>query len=225
MAAGIGTLALAVFGGWFVLFVSVGLMREASQRLPRVGNPALELALEADFRQLDFTRGASQLTSLSEAYQSLTEVIHLRLNVGELAFDRYMKAAESVYQASMQNLQEAVIALRSVSAIDPDHVEGRLTEIAATTPRSDASPTEAALASRIALRGRQLHRVEDLMAMNEESLTALGTTASALADTRTGAREMPLDARAAIDHLESLARRTNQYAAAGSRDASGRQPE
>ncbi len=222
-AVGIGSLAALAFGAWYGLFVLSGLVtREDMRWLSRVVDPEHERSIESDFRELDFERGVTQLGQVRDAFSGLARVIHARLNPGELTFDRYMQAAEGVYRASIQNLDEALIALRSVSAIDPLYVEGRLAELDEGAGDRSASGTEVALNTRIELRDRQLRRVDELLALNEESLTALGTTASALADTNTGAKGAPIDARAAIEDLETLARRAGQYAASGT---AGREKE
>ena len=72
-----------------------------------------------DFNALGFKEGVEQVRMLRQKYQNLAEVLRRRLDAGELTYRRYLGMAEGVYLASVENLQDVAISLRSISTIDP----------------------------------------------------------------------------------------------------------
>lgn len=169
--------------------------------------------LAADLQALGSSRGVDQLRKLRQKLDDLTEVLKLRLNDGELTFGRYLTTAERVYLSAVDNLRDVVVALRSVSAIEPAYIDARLRELRGIREPSDEHRREvASLEQRGSLREQQMRKVGELLAQNEMAMTGLVNTAAALADTKTGKGRALIDAEAAMAELEMLAKRAGKYA-------------
>lgn len=207
------TLAVLMLAAWFVIFALLGLLagRRASTAL-REEQFHREQALGTALEKLSFERGKTQLHSLRNAFDSLMSVIQLRFSAGELAFGRYSKAAQTVHEASVQNLEEVRVALESVSAVRPADIEKQRGSPDSPDGAAPSDATDSPLLTRLALREHQEQRIETLLAANEAVLTAITNTASALASTQTGSRATPVAARAAITQLERLAQGASRYA-------------
>jgi hypothetical protein len=213
-ALGLGALSLVA---WPLLFVRTETFTKRLYRLPDELKAAQQeklRTLEGDFEELAFEQGAAQLRLLRDKIDNLTEVLKRRLNAGELTYGRYLAMAEQVYLSALDNLHEAAVALRSVSTIDSDYIQARLSELRDTRdPSSDQEREFTALRSRSALFDEQKQRVDRLIAQNESAMTVLDQTATALAETRTEKGHASMDAESAMVELEALAKRVGKYAA------------
>jgi hypothetical protein len=169
-----------------------------------------ELAkLTAEFDELDDPRPAKQLAAIREKRDNLAEVLERRMDAGELTFARYVTTTQQVYLSALDNLHEVAVALKSVSAIDFEYIESRLTQLDDVT--GEASDRErSSLESRRDLRLDQEKKIVELLAQNEAGMTAIDRTATALADAPIG--RTPEDAEAAMAALTELAERASKYA-------------
>lgn len=168
--------------------------------------------LEAELSELEDPRPARQLQAIQEKRDNLTEVLKRRLDAGELTYARYLTTAQQVYIAALDNLHEVGVAMRSISAIDDDYINGRLEELDAAGETNEPSDERerVSLEDRRALRVTQGKRIATLLAQNESAMTGLDKTATALADAPIGRR--PENAEAAMAALEELAERASKYA-------------
>jgi hypothetical protein len=170
--------------------------------------------LADDFDELAFDKGGAQLRLLRDKLESLTQVLKRRLDSGEMTYGRYLGMAQEVYGATLDNLHEVAVALRSVSTIEPDYLHSRLDELGRAGKRSADHDREfMALQERRQLLESTEKRVAQLMAQNESALTVIDQTSAALAATRTDQGHATLDAETAMTELERLAERAGKYAA------------
>jgi hypothetical protein len=131
-----------------------------------------------------------------------------------MTYGRYLGMAQEVYGATLDNLHEVAVALRSVSTIEPDYLHSRLDELGRAGKRSADHDREfMALQERRQLLESTEKRVAQLMAQNESALTVIDQTSAALAATRTDQGHATLDAETAMTELERLAERAGKYAA------------
>jgi hypothetical protein len=212
-ALALGLVSLAL---WPVVFVRSESFARQSLRLPEDFEAKQQDKLKiltSDFQELEFEQGSAQLRLLRDKLDNLAEVLKRRLNAGELTYGRYLGMAEQVYLSALDNLQESAVALRSVSTIDPDYIQGRLAELRKTgKPTGDQEREYTALQNRSDLFQKQRQRVDRLIAQNEAALTVLDKTATALAETKMAKGHAAMDAEAAMAELELLAKRTGRYA-------------
>ena len=71
-------------------------------------------------------QGAEQFKRMQEKYQNVRELLEQKLSSGELAFGRFIGAAEQVYLSTLDNLKQAVTIMRSAGSIDPVYINERL---------------------------------------------------------------------------------------------------
>lgn len=217
MSAVVLALGLALLGLWFPILrksdafattMYQWIEAEAEAQRARLAE------LEADFRELDFAQGTSQINLLRDKLGSLTEILKRRLDSGEMTFGRYLGMAQEVHGAALDNLHDVAVALRSASTIDADYIRNRLQELDREKNQTEVHEREyKALHGRSALLEDQTKRVGQLMAQNESAMTVIDQTAAALAATRTSQGHAKLDAETAMTELEQLAARAGKYAA------------
>ncbi len=164
-----------------------------------------------DFDALGFREGVEQVRMLCKKYRNLAEVLRRKLDSGELTYRRYLAMAEGVYLASVENLQDVAISLRSVSTIDPTALQLKIEDL---KKEMDFPVPEAihAIEDRRRLYEEQRQRIAKLLAQTEAAMTALDHTAAALARTRTSKGLTEVGIEDAMKDLEELAGRVGKYA-------------
>lgn len=170
-------------------------------------------SLEIDLEALGATQGVEQIHKLEQSLDTMTDVLKLKLNSGELAYGRYLGTAQQVYHAAIDNLQNVVIALTSVKNVDREYVQRRLRDLEKIKDCSEEQKKETtSLAQRLSLLDRQLQKSSDMLSQNESAMTVLVNASTALADTNTGKTRTSVDAETAMAELEMLAKRAGKYA-------------
>ncbi|MGA9279192.1 hypothetical protein [Ilumatobacter sp.] len=206
-------LAVGSIVAWPLTMTTTGKLAELQFAIPRVEevDPAELAALAAELARLDDTQPAEQLAALQQKRGSLIAVLEHRLDSGELTYSRYLATSQQVYNSALDNLHEVAVASESISSIDEQYVQRRLSELADDHSDAESADRErTTLERRLALRDTQRRKIARLMAQNEAALTSLDRTTTALADVPIGKR--PEDADAAMAALEELADRAGQYA-------------
>ncbi len=203
---GLGALALA---GWPIVLSATGTV--ARLQLAHRPEESIDLArLTKELAALEDPRPARQLKAIEEKRQGLVDVLSHRLDAGEMTYARYLSSVEAVHLSVIANLEEVVVAFRSVAAIDDEYVDTRLAEIGEGD--DDATRRErVSLEDRRGLQDAQERKIADLLAQNEAAMTAIDRTTAALADAPIG--RAPQDAEAAMTALEEMAARAQKYAA------------
>jgi hypothetical protein len=211
---GSAVLAAVVFGLWPTFYMRTEQYVRAVYGLseqPEGGEAQSVTQLLEDFNALGFNEGVEQVRMLRQKYQNLAEVLRRRLDSGELTYRRYLGMAEGVYLASVENLQDVAISLRSISTIDPAALRLRIQDL---KKEKDFTVPEAiqAIEDRSSLYAEQRQRIARLLGQTEAAMTALDHTAAALARTRTAKGLTDLGIEQAMKDLEELAGRVGKYA-------------
>ena len=203
-----GIIAVVV---WPITMSATGTLTRLQFEVPKLSDAdsGQMAALEQALGDLDDVRPVYQMRALREKRNNLVDVLNSRLDSGELTYARYLSTAQQVYQSALDNLREVAIALRTISTIDRDYIENRLSEVSDSNVDS-AVRERTSLEGRLALLTSQEDKVSNMLAQNEAAMTAMDTTATALADAPIG--RTPADAEAAMAELEDLAARAMKYA-------------
>jgi len=207
-------LGIVVFLSWPLIYTKTEefakLMYDVSDTVTANSKEHLE-TLITELEALGSKQGLQQASQLQKKFDNLVDVLKRRLNVNETTYRRYAGMAEQVYLASLDNLNEASICLRSVSAIDSEELKKRMTELQGCESEKERQELEA-LNQRLGLLEDQNSRAASLLAQNETAMTLLDKTAGILADTKTEKGQASVDAETAMMELERIAKQTNKYA-------------
>ncbi len=163
--------------------------------------------LEREFEELREPTGLRQIAQLEEKFQNFERVLDRQLHEGELTHTRYLTIAEQVFLGGLDNLKAAALALRSISAIDPERIKEALQKAHATPGNTAVSELE----TRLDLRTRQLQQVSDLLAQNETAMTHLDHVTAKLANIKTTQGHGVMDMEEAMGELRDLIARTDRY--------------
>jgi len=176
------------------------------QREERIGKTQARLNLA------DSEQAQSQFKRLRDKFETFKQLLDGKLNPGELTHTRYLGMGEQLYLAVLDNLDHVADILQSLGAIDGEFIEQRLEQLEEDTQPDDVTSGEmTALKERETLFNNQNDRVAQLLAENEQAMTKLDTTLSAISDMTTGGQHASLDLETAMEELQRLAENAHAY--------------
>ncbi len=168
--------------------------------------------LKRDLTRINAQEGLNQLTRLQDKYTVFQELLRGKLNKNELTYNRYLGMTEQVYLAGLDNLNSIAAIMKSISAMDTAHIQGRSRELEQVTNPNTAEKKElTALQARDHLRLSQQQKVRTLLSQNEEAMTTMDKLMAALAEMDSGLSRATMDMESAMQELERLTLRAKKY--------------
>jgi len=165
--------------------------------------------LEGDLKKLKCRQGYDQVSQFEEKFQNLLKVLERVLSSTELTFGRYKVTAEQVYNSGLENLDRVVTILTNINDIDREELGERIQTLQSLTARRKSEETTlTALKERARLYDESQDEVGNLLAQNEQALTAIdaaGMAAGSIRGTKSAAASGNLDG--AMGDLVSLIER------------------
>jgi hypothetical protein len=155
-------------------------------------------------------QGLEQFERMRAKFDKLGTLLATKFSQGELSYGRFLGAAEQVYLGGLDNLQRVAALLESVGGIDLAYIDKQLASIKEPINEADRKERET-LIRRSKLRCEQLERVDELLAANEEAMTALEETVVAVAAMSTDTALAQGDFETAIAQLQQVAARARHY--------------
>jgi hypothetical protein len=141
----------------------------------------MELALtelKVELIKFDCTEGAQQIVALKDKFDSLVSVLQKKLDPSSLAYSRFLGMAEQVYKNGLDNLQQIVAYLDSISPVDPGEITvklNKLKEINSSDPKIIEEIT--ALSDTLKMRDDRLLIIDKLLHENVKAMARLDQTA------------------------------------------------
>ncbi len=158
------------------------------------------------------SEGAQQIDKLREKFEILDELLRGKLDEGELTYCRYIGIAQQVYFSGIDNLQDISESLKSIRAIDPDHIKNQLEKLQKIkTPDESVLQGIKDLEIRQKLREDQLNKVKQLLRQNEMAMTQLDKTTIAIAEMDTVKGQADVDMETAMAELSNITERAKEY--------------
>jgi len=166
--------------------------------------------LSNEFFELDNSTGTKQLELFEGKFQTFVKVLERKFNREEFTFNRYRTIAEQVYLGGIDELNRAVVALRSIESIDTEYLRDKLASYEDITIGTEAK-ARAAVEERLALHKNQLQRVENIFHENEVAMTSLDKVSAKISSIDTQPGQSSIDYDQAMDELHRLIKRADIY--------------
>lgn len=147
---------------------------------------------------VDCPQGYRQVGDLREKFQNLRVVLERSLNRGELTFSRYLGTAEQINLGMLGNLNKVVNLLISIRDIDIEDLESRIQNLESSSSRDRELN---ALRARKQIYDDARSEVNDLLAQNEEALTALDQASIVASNIETTSNGEMGAAMSQLEHL------------------------
>ena len=165
--------------------------------------------LKAELEDMNFSEAEKQLVLFKEKYTNFVSVLNKKFDPNELTYNRYISIAEQVYLGGLDNLENAALARKSVSAIDLDYIEKELQSLNKINTHNDAKFEE--LQKRKQLRNDQFKMAENLIVENEKALTQLDLVSTKISSISTTQGHAQIDFDDAMNELRHLIKRAETY--------------
>lgn len=162
--------------------------------------------LQKDLQAVNDQAGLKQMSLFERKFRNFGDILSRKLEPDELTYQRYRTIAEQVFLGGLDNLERAALALKSVSAVDTDHIQSQLASL-----EDPLSARAQELRARLELLQSQQIRAEQLRLENEKALTQLDLVAAQLADIKTHQGRARLELDRAMEELQRLIIRTQDY--------------
>ncbi|MCG8668865.1 MAG: hypothetical protein MI867_05585 [Pseudomonadales bacterium] len=151
-----------------------------------------------------------QIQLFKDKYDTFVEILDKKLSPEELTYNRYLSIAEQVFLGGLDNIENAALAIKSVSAIDPDRL---IYEIETSSQSDDVQECERLeeLKKRLLLFETQQDKAEELLLENEKALTHLDHVSTKIASINTSQGRAQVDLEDAMTELRSLIDKADKY--------------
>ena len=150
--------------------------------------------------------GIEQFDRAQAKFRNVHELLDSKVSAGELAYSRFITAAQQVYLSVLDNLRQAAAIMRSAGTIDLEYVSKRLEELRVSELDQAEMQEEATLKERLDILQDQVKQADRLLAANEQAMTSLEETTHRLATLDTQSRFAATDVDTAIGYLQELSR-------------------
>ncbi|TNC85015.1 MAG: hypothetical protein CSH37_09110 [Thalassolituus sp.] len=167
-------------------------------------------SLVQELQSIGSAEGLRQVNAFRNKYDTFVQVLDRKLTPGELTHNRYLSIAEQVFLGGLDNLENAAIALKSISAIDIDHVRNEI-EKGQVTDKAQEKQRVEVLKDRATLWDQQMEHINQLLLDNEKALTQLDHVSARIATVEINKGRSQLDLEDAMKELRRLIQRADNY--------------
>lgn len=164
------------------------------------------LSIKQELAGLSLPLAAEQVDTFNLKFATFVAVLGDRFDVTELTYARYLTVAEQVYLSGLDNIRNAMIAQKALSAINPDKLQSRIAAL------SEHAPERQALVSRLDGYYATQAQINELLVLNEKALTQLDDVTQRLARTSVERGMADSDTESAIAELNRQGQRLAEYA-------------
>lgn len=173
--------------------------------------------LHEELEDVGDSEGMKQIELFQQKFNTFVDILKRKLDPAELTYNRYLSIAEQVFLGGIDNLENAALALKSISAIDVQHVEQQLQRLQQSdAPTQNQTEKIQALEQRLQLRQEQLARARELRLQNDKALTQLDQVSTRLAAINTSNHHTSIDLEESMSELQRLIQRAEHYSTTSS---------
>jgi len=172
------------------------------------------LKLKKELADFNCPEGAQQIDNFKEKYESLVSVLQKKLKPGGLAYSRFLGMAEQVYKNGLDNLQQVVANLDSISPIRPTEIDHKLANLRKREKTDISVKAEIeTLENTLRMRSERLSQVDQLLRKNETAMARLDQTAMDISTMKTNEEQATTDMEVAMNELIHLSEQFKNFKA------------
>ncbi len=154
-------------------------------------------------------KGAKQVENFYQAFENLKSVLSKQFSEGEITYKRYSEAANEVLLSGIDNLQDIIVALKSISDIDEKQLKGRIQSLDNTEDRFEQKEKKI-LEKRLDMYEAEVNRIQGMLLENDRAVDQMKATTSALEQIRQVSHEDESDKiNESIRQLQEMTNKLN----------------
>ena len=149
-------------------------------------------------------KGSDQVMKFYEAFDSLKESLSKQFNETEITYKRYAEAANEVLLSGIDNLEDVIIALKSIKDIDRDYLKDRIKKLENSVDEYEKKEKKI-LEKRLSMYEQEVDRINNMILENEKAVDQMKITTSALSNSKNKGEEKDVnEINAAIEELRVM---------------------
>jgi predicted ester cyclase len=153
-----------------------------------------------------------QFEKIRTKFDNFKRILSEKFDPTEITYGRFFGTTEQLYLSVLDNLEDIMNSLGTISNIDDEYIEERMNYLAGLTSPEEADKREmTTLTTRKELKQKSLERINELLTINEEAMTQIDLSMSTISQTKTKMGRASVDMEVARQDLEELINRTKKY--------------
>ena len=157
-------------------------------------------------------KGSDQVMKFYEAFDSLKESLSKQFNETEITYKRYAEAANEVLLSGIDNLEDVIIALKSIKDIDRDYLKDRIKKLENSVDEYEQKEKKI-LEKRLSMYEQEVDRINNMILENEKAVDQMKITTSALSNSKNKGEEKDVnEINAAIEELRVMTNKLSDNA-------------
>ncbi|MBN1699718.1 MAG: hypothetical protein JW881_19545 [Spirochaetales bacterium] len=157
-------------------------------------------------------QAVKQYEKIRAKFDNFKRILSEKFDVSELSYARFFGTTEQLYLSVLDNLEDIMNSLETISNIDDAYIEERLAYLAGLEKPEEADMREIeTLTIRKDLKKDQSEHINELLTINEEAMTQIDLSMSVISRMKTKTGHASIDMESARKDLEDLINRTKKY--------------
>jgi molecular chaperone GrpE (heat shock protein) len=157
-------------------------------------------------------QAVKQYEMIRTKFENFKRILSEKFDVSEITYARFFGTTEQLYLSVLDNLEDIMNSLETISNIDETYIEERLNYLTGLKEPEDADLREIeTLTVRRELKKKQSEHINELLTINEEAMTQIDISMSAISRIKTKMGRASIDMESARKDLEELINRTKKY--------------
>jgi len=153
-----------------------------------------------------------QFDKIQTKFDNFKRILSEKFDTTEITYGRFFGTTEQLYLSVLDNLEDIMNSLGTISNIDDSYIEERIKYLNGLTSPEDADRREIkTLTTRKELKQNSLERINELLTINEEAMTQIDLSMSTISRMKTKMGRASIDMEVARQDLEELINRTKKY--------------
>lgn len=153
-----------------------------------------------------------QFEKIRTKFDNFKRILSEKFDPTEITYGRFFGTTEQLYLSVLDNLEDIMNSLGTISNIDDAYIEERMNYLAGLESLEDADKREMkTLTTRKELKQKSLEQINELLTLNEEAMTQIDLSMSTISQTKTKMGRASIDMEVARQDLEELINRTKKY--------------
>lgn len=157
-------------------------------------------------------QAVQQFEKIQTKFDNFKRILSEKFDPKEITYGRFFGTTEQLYLSVLDNLEDIMNSLGTISNIDDEYIEERMKYLTGLSSPEDADKREmTTLTTRKALKKNSLEHINELLTLNEEAMTQIDLSMSTISQTKTKMGRASIDMEVARQDLEELINRTKKY--------------
>jgi len=149
-------------------------------------------------------KGSDQVMKFYKAFDDLKGSLSKQFSQTEITYKRYAEAANEVLLSGIDNLEDVIIALKSIKDIDKNYLKERIKKLENSIDEYELKEKKI-LEKRLNMYEQEVDRINNMILENEKAVDQMNITTSALNNSKKKGEEKDVDEiNAAIKDLRLM---------------------